>query len=184
MGTRRGRTTLPRSSCTFDARGNARMVDVSEKAFTSRMALATGIIEVSPEVFDAIEGRQVRKGDVLDMVQMAGIVGCKRTSELIPLCHLLSLTNATLSFELCPEHHSIRAFCRVRTSDKTDVEMEALTGVSVALLIVYDICKAIDERMVVRDVHLVEKTGGTSESFQFWKPCSGPLFIREISFMK
>lgn len=160
------------------------MVDVSEKAFTSRMALATGIIEVSPEVFDAIEGRQVRKGDVLDMVQMADIVGCKRTSELIPLCHLLSLTNATLSFELCPEHHSIRAFCRVRTSDKTGLEMEALTGVSVALLIVYDICKAIDERMVVRDVHLVEKTGGTSESFQFWKPCSGPLFIREISFMK
>ena len=107
-----------------------------------------------------------------------------RLREGIHLCHLLSLTNATLSFELCPEHHSIRAFCRVRTSDKTGVEMEALTGVSVALLTVYDICKAIDERMVVRDVHLVEKTGGTSESFQFWKPCSGPLFIREISFMK
>lgn len=166
-GHEEGAHDAPQEFTHFDARGNARMVDVSEKAVTSRMALAEGTIEVSPEAFDAVEGRRVRKCDVLGVAQVAGIMGCKRTAELIPLCHLLNLTNATLSFELHPEDHSIKACCRVRTSGKTGVEMEALTGVSVALLTIYDMCKAIDKRMVIRDIHLVEKTGGASGRFQF-----------------
>ena len=151
----------------FDDRGNARMVDVSGKEITARTAIAEGTIQVSPEVFQAIEQKTVKKGDVLTVAQVAGILGCKRTSELIPMCHLLNLTNATLTFELLPESCEVRALCTVKTEGKTGVEMEALTGVSVALLTVYDMCKAIDKRMVMKEIHLVEKHGGKSgDSFR------------------
>ena len=151
----------------FDAQGNARMVDVSGKSVTSRTAVAEGTIQVSPEVFHAIEQKTVKKGDVLTVAQVAGILGCKRTSELIPMCHLLNLTNATLTFELLPESLEVRAVCTVKTEGKTGVEMEALTGVSVALLTIYDMCKAIDKRMVMKEIHLVEKHGGKSGDFFF-----------------
>ncbi len=151
----------------FDAKGNARMVDVSGKDVTARTAVAEGFIQVSREVYEAIEQKQVRKGDVLTVSQVAGIKGCKKTSELIPMCHLLNLTNATLNFELLPESLEIRAVCTVKTEGKTGVEMEALTGVSVALLTIYDMCKAIDKRMVIREIHLVEKHGGKSGDFFF-----------------
>ena len=151
----------------FDAKGNARMVDVSGKDVTARTAVAEGFIQVSREVYEAIEQKQVRKGDVLTGSQVAGIMGCKKTSELIPMCHLLNLTNATLNFELLPESLEIRAVCTVKTEGKTGVEMEALTGVSVALLTIYDMCKAIDKRMVIREIHLVEKHGGKSGDFFF-----------------
>ena len=151
----------------FDNEGNARMVDVSDKAVTHREATATGCIRVSPEVYDAILGKKVKKGDVLTVAQVAGIMGCKRTSELIPMCHLLNLTNAKLVFRMEPEMQEIHAFCTVKTDGKTGVEMEALTGVSVALLTIYDMCKAIDKRMVLSDIHLVEKSGGKSGHFQF-----------------
>ena len=146
----------------FDENGNARMVDVSEKDITSRTATAEGIIEVSPEVYSAVENKTVKKGDVLTVAQVAGIMGCKRTAELIPMCHLLNLTNAALTFELMPEPYRIKAVCTVKVEGKTGVEMEALTGVSVALLTIYDMCKAIDKRMVIREIHLVEKHGGKS----------------------
>ena len=151
----------------FDERGNARMVDVSGKEITARTAIAEGRIQVNPEVFQAIEQKTVKKGDVLTVAQVAGILGCKRTSELIPMCHLLNLTNATLTFELLPESCEVRAECTVKTEGKTGVEMEALTGVSVALLTIYDMCKAIDKRMVMKEIHLVEKHGGKSGDFFF-----------------
>ncbi len=151
----------------FDAQGNAYMVDVSGKDITSRMAIATGEIKVTEEVFAAILGKKIKKGDVLTVAQVAGIMGAKRTSELIPMCHILNLTNAKVWFELHPETTSITAFCQVKTEGKTGVEMEALTGVNVALLTIYDMCKAIDKRMVLRDIHLVEKNGGKSGDFYF-----------------
>ena len=151
----------------FDEQGNARMVDVSEKRITAREATATGSILVSPAVYAAIEQKTVKKGDVLTVAQVAGILGCKRTADLIPMCHLLNLTNATLTFRLYPESCEIAAFCTVKTEGKTGVEMEALTGVSVALLTVYDMCKAIDKRMVIKEIHLVEKHGGKSGDFFF-----------------
>ncbi len=151
----------------FDAQGNARMVDVSDKDITSRIAVAVGTISVSEEVYRAVEQKTVKKGDVLTVAQVAGILGCKRTAELIPMCHLLNLTNATLTFELLPDVFEIRAVCTVKTEGKTGVEMEALTGVSVALLTIYDMCKAIDKRMVMKEIHLVEKHGGKSGDFFF-----------------
>ena len=151
----------------FDEVGNAYMVDVSEKEVTSRMAIATGVIEVSEAVFAAILGKKIKKGDVLTVAQVAGIMGAKRTSELIPMCHILNLTNAKVWFELHSETTSITAFCQVKTEGKTGVEMEALTGVNIALLTIYDMCKAIDKRMILRDIHLVEKNGGKSGDFFF-----------------
>lgn len=151
----------------FDMKGNAVMVDVSDKDITSRTAVAEGTIQVSQEVFDAIAGKKVKKGDVLTVAQVAGIMGTKKTSELIPMCHLLNLTNSKVTFELNPMELRIRAICEVKTEGKTGVEMEALTGVSVALLTIYDMCKAIDKRMVIEEIHLCEKTGGKSGDFRF-----------------
>ncbi|MCQ2508144.1 MAG: cyclic pyranopterin monophosphate synthase MoaC [Dorea sp.] len=151
----------------FDLNGNAVMVDVSEKTPTNRTAIAEGTIQVSKEVFDAIAGKKVKKGDVLTVAQVAGIMGTKKTSELIPMCHLLNLSNAKVTFEMDEYTREIKAFCKVKTEGKTGVEMEALTGVSVALLTIYDMCKAIDKRMVLKDIHLCEKTGGKSGEFYF-----------------
>lgn len=151
----------------FDEEGNARMVDVSEKAVTHREATAAGTIKVSPEVFEAIRKGGVKKGDVLTVAQVAGIMGCKKTSELIPMCHLLALTNAKVTFSPDEETSSIHARCTVKTDGKTGVEMEALTGVTTALLTIYDMCKAMDHRMVLTDIHLVEKSGGKSGTFRF-----------------
>jgi len=151
----------------FDEKGNAHMVDVSDKEVTKRSATACGTIRVSREVLDAVLGKKVRKGDVLTVAQTAGIMGTKRTSDLIPMCHPLSLTNASVSFEIDEASCSITAYCTAVTDGRTGVEMEALTGVSVALLTIYDMCKAIDKRMVFSDIHLVEKTGGKSGDFTF-----------------
>ncbi len=151
----------------FDEYGNARMVDVSGKEVTSRMAIARGTIVLTAEAMDAIKGRKVTKGDVLTVAQVAGIMGTKRTSDLIPMCHLLQLTNAKVWFEMHEENASIDAFCQVKTNGRTGVEMEALTGVSTALLTIYDMMKAIDKRMVLKDIHLVEKDGGKSGDFFF-----------------
>lgn len=151
----------------FDEQGNARMVDVSEKEITHRIAVAEGTIRVSREVMDAVKGNKVKKGDVLTVSQVAGIMGTKRTSELIPMCHPLSLTNASVVFEVDEEACEIKAICRAVTDGKTGVEMEALTGVSTALLTIYDMCKAIDKRMVIKEIHLVSKDGGKSGAFRF-----------------
>lgn len=151
----------------FDERGNARMVDVSGKEVTHRVAVAEGIISVSREVMDAVKGNKVKKGDVLTVAQVAGIMGTKRTPDLIPMCHPLSLTNAELTFDIDDEACEIKAVCRAVTDGRTGVEMEALTGVSTALLTVYDMCKAIDKRMVIKEIHLVSKEGGKSGEFRF-----------------
>ena len=149
----------------FDEQGNARMVDVSGKDITHRVAVAEGIISVSCEVMDAIKGNKVKKGDVLTVSQVAGIMGTKRTPDLIPMCHPLSLTNAEVTFEVDEDACQIKAICRAVTDGKTGVEMEALTGVSTALLTVYDMCKAIDKRMEISDIHLDKKSGGKSGEF-------------------
>ncbi len=151
----------------FDENGNAYMVDVSGKDVTKRTASATGKIKVSPEVMAAVLGRKIKKGDVFTVAQVAGIMGTKRTSDLIPMCHPLSLTNAKVSFEIDEEENEITAFCTAVTEGKTGVEMEALTGVTVTLLTIYDMCKAIDKRMLITDVHLIEKSGGKSGDFRY-----------------
>ena len=154
----------------FDASGNAIMVDVSGKTPTHRVAVARGKIQVSRPVLDAITGYTAAKGDVLGVARVAGIMGTKRTSELIPLCHPLMLSNASVDFTILEDECAIQAQCTARLDGKTGVEMEALTGVSVALLTIYDMCKAIDKTMTITDVHLVHKEGGKSGVFDNDRP--------------
>ena len=144
------------------AAGNAVMVDVSEKPVTAREATAHGIITMNADAFAAVESGTVKKGDVLGVARVAGIMATKRTSELIPLCHPLPLTKVQIEFDLLPERRAVEARCTVKTSGVTGVEMEALTGVSTALLTIYDMCKAVDKGMELGEIHLVEKTGGKS----------------------
>ena len=151
----------------IDANGNAVMVDVSNKTITSRQATARGSIRMSAECFQAVRDGVMKKGDVLGVAQVAGIMGSKKTSELIPLCHILNLTKAGVEFEFHEETHEIEACCTVKCDGKTGVEMEALTGVSVALLTIYDMCKAVDKRMEISGIHLVEKLGGKSGHFLY-----------------
>ena len=151
----------------FDENGKAIMVDVTEKNDTVREATAKGRILVSKEVYDAIEAGTVGKGDVLGVATTAGIMGAKRTSELIPMCHPLPIQKCSIDYELDHEKNRIHVFCTVKTEGKTGVEMEALTGVQVTLLTIYDMCKAIDKHMVMSEIHLAEKTGGKSGDFRF-----------------
>lgn len=146
----------------FDQSGNAIMVDVSDKESTRRVAIAKGIIRVSREVFAAIKEGTSKKGDVLGVARVAGIMAAKRTSELIPMCHVLSLEKCSVDFELREAALEVEATCLVKTTGKTGVEMEALTGVNIALLTIYDMCKAIDKAMVIGEIHLHQKTGGKS----------------------
>lgn len=146
----------------FDAAGNAVMVDVSDKPVTAREATAHGIITMNEEAFAAVQAGTVKKGDVLGVARLAGIMAAKRTSELIPLCHPLPLTKVSIEFSLLEAEHAVEAFCTVKTSGVTGVEMEALTGVSTALLTIYDMCKAVDKGMELGRIHLVRKSGGKS----------------------
>lgn len=149
----------------FDENKNAVMVDVSDKDITDRVAIATGRITLCDEAMEAIKGRKIKKGDVLTVAQVAGIMGQKRTSELIPMCHNINLTGSKITFGI--EGNDIVVFSKAKTAGKTGVEMEALMGVNIALLTVYDMCKAIDKRMLISDVHLLEKKGGKSGDFFF-----------------
>ena len=151
----------------FDEQGNAVMVDVSGKEPTFRTAVATGYISVGAEIMAAVTGGNVKKGDVLGVARVAGIMGVKQTSSLIPMCHPLPIQKCAVDFELDQENSRIHAYCTVKTEGKTGVEMEALTGVQTALLTIYDMCKAIDKHMVMSEIHLVEKTGGKSGDFRF-----------------
>ena len=144
----------------FDASGNAVMVDVSEKTVTFREATAHGIITMNAEAFAAVKSGAVKKGDVLGVARIAGIMATKRTSELIPLCHPLALDAVTVDFAL--EADSLRATASASLTGRTGVEMEAMTAVSVALLTVYDMAKAVDKGMIIGEVHLIEKRGGKS----------------------
>lgn len=149
----------------FDDQGNAIMVDVSEKDVTSRVAAASGIIRVNADVMDAILNQKVKKGDVLGVARVAGIMAVKQTPHLIPMCHTLLISKCSVDFEIDREALAIKAICTVKVEGKTGVEMEALTGVSVTLLTIYDMCKAIDKRMEMTDIRLESKEGGKSGPF-------------------
>ncbi|MBS0294255.1 MAG: cyclic pyranopterin monophosphate synthase MoaC [Proteobacteria bacterium] len=149
----------------FDAQGQAHMVDVGTKSATHRTAVATGRIEMQGATLALIESGTTRKGDVLGVARIAGIMAAKKTSELIPLCHPLALTRVAVEFELLPADHAVQCSATVETVGPTGVEMEALTAVQVALLTIYDMCKAADKRMVMTGVRVLEKHGGKSGSF-------------------
>jgi cyclic pyranopterin phosphate synthase len=146
----------------FDSSGQAHMVNVGEKPNTHRIAIATGTISMLPATFDLVEAGSHKKGDVLGIARIAGIQASKKTSDLIPLCHPLALSHVSLQFELDRASHSIRCQVQAETTGPTGVEMEALTAVQVALLTIYDMCKAVDRGMVMGDVKLLEKSGGKS----------------------
>lgn len=150
----------------FDANGNAIMVDVSGKEDTQRVAVAKGILQVNEEIMAAVKGGTVKKGDVLGVARVAGIMAVKNTSSLIPMCHPLMIQKCSVDFELDETNHTIITICEVKVAGKTGVEMEAMTGASVALLTIYDMCKAIDKGMVMKEVYLVEKSGGKSGHYQ------------------
>ncbi len=144
----------------FDAQGQAHMVDVAAKAATHRVAVAGGRIRMQPQTLEAIVQGSARKGDVLGVARLAGIMAAKKTSELIPLCHPLALTRVALEFE--PGGDGVSCTATAETVGPTGVEMEALTAVQVALLTTYDMCKAVDRGMVITDVKLLQKRGGKS----------------------
>ncbi|WP_306480097.1 bifunctional molybdenum cofactor biosynthesis protein MoaC/MoaB [Mediterraneibacter sp.] len=146
----------------FDENGKAVMVDVTGKEETVREATAAGKIIVNREVFRAVSAGTVGKGDVLAVAATAGIAGAKRTSDLIPMCHILPITNCKVNFHMDEEECAIYCICTVKVTGKTGVEMEALTGVSVALLTIYDMCKALDKKMEISGISLLKKTGGKS----------------------
>lgn len=149
----------------FDSEGRARMVDVSEKAETTRFALARGKVEMQPDTLERIRSGRIAKGDVLAVAQVGGIMAAKQTSSLIPMCHPLAVTGAQLDFQF-KEPGTVEIEAMVKVTGKTGVEMEALTAVSVAALTIYDMCKAIDKTMVIGNIYLVEKDGGKSGHFR------------------
>lgn len=157
----------------FDAQGQAHMVDVAGKAHTQRIGIAGGRIEMLPATLAIIQSGSAKKGDVLGIARVASIMAAKKTSELIPLCHPLALTRVAVEFEVLAATSKTAAgiFCKttVETVGPTGVEMEALTAVQVALLTIYDMCKAVDRSMVITDVRLLEKHGGKSGSYMAYK---------------
>lgn len=148
----------------FDNNGNAIMVDVSEKNITSRVAIAKGCIKVNEQIISDINNGNNKKGDVLGVARIAGIMAVKNTSNIIPMCHPLLISKCSVDFEILAD--SIIAICTVKIEDKTGVEMEALNGVSTALLTIYDMCKAVSKDMTIENIHLVEKTGGKSGHYK------------------
>ena len=146
----------------FNQAGEAHMVDISAKAATARKAIAAGQIVMLPETLELIQQGGHKKGDVLGVARIAGIMATKRTADLVPMCHPLSLSHAAVEFEINPELNAIECIVTAETTGQTGVEMEALTGVQVALLTIYDMCKAVDRGMVIGDVRLLEKSGGKS----------------------
>ncbi len=149
----------------IDSEGKAVMVDVGQKAVTARKARAEGRITLSKEAFLAVMDQKTPKGDVISTARIAGIMGAKRTHDLIPMCHPLLIDQIEVELVPCTEDCSLYCTCTIKMSGKTGAEMEALTGVSVTLLTVYDMVKAIDHRMVIGDIRLIEKTGGKSGHF-------------------
>jgi cyclic pyranopterin monophosphate synthase len=155
----------------FDQNGHAHMVDVSAKAETDRVAIARGTVVVSADTFLRIQSGQVEKGDVLAVARLAGIMGAKRTPDLIPLCHPLSLTSVKIELSLDPSCNAIIIEAICQTTGKTGVEMEAMTAVTVAALTIYDMVKAMDRTVCLTDIRLIHKSGGKSGQ---WDYTSGP----------
>lgn len=150
----------------FDDCGNAIMVDVSGKEITARMAVAKGSIFLGREALEAVLNHKVKKGDVLGVARVAGIMAVKNTAGLIPMCHTLPITGCTVDFEIDQQNYSVTAYCTVKVTGQTGVEMEALTGASIALLTIYDMCKAISKEMEITGIVLLEKTGGKSGTYR------------------
>ena len=153
----------------FNQDGEAFMVDVSQKDITMRIAIAEGSIKVNQEVFRSIKKQTNKKGDVLAVARIAGIMAAKKTSDMIPLCHPLFITKVTIDFELDEENYMIKAIATTKVNGKTGVEMEALHAVSVTLLTIYDMCKAIDKSMEISDIRLLHKEGGKSGVYDYEK---------------
>ncbi|WP_417524756.1 cyclic pyranopterin monophosphate synthase MoaC [Marinovum sp.] len=150
----------------FDAKGDAHMVDVSDKAVTSRIATAEGYIKMARETFDIITEGRAKKGDVISVARLAGIMGAKQTSSLIPLCHPLSITKVAVDLAPDPDLPGLRLNATVKTTGQTGVEMEALTAVSVTALTVYDMAKAVDKEMVIGGIRVTLKDGGKSGRYE------------------
>ncbi|MEO5364345.1 MAG: cyclic pyranopterin monophosphate synthase MoaC [Magnetococcus sp. DMHC-8] len=155
----------------FDEQGATRMVDLSAKASTDRLAVAAGEVTMRAETFQLILNRQLSKGDVLEVARIAGIMAAKRVDMLIPLCHPLNLSSVTITFAPDAARSSIGITAQVRTQGRTGVEMEALTAVAVTGLTIYDMCKAVDREMVIGQIRLLEKAGGKSGHFVRTAPC-------------
>lgn len=153
----------------FDNSGNARMVDVSDKNRTERVAVAVSRIRVSEETLSLIKEGKIGKGDVLGVARIAGIMASKQTSNLIPMCHPLMISSCNVDFEINDKEVCIDIKATVKIVDKTGVEMEALTAATIAALTIYDMCKAVDKRMVIEGTHLLKKTGGKSGEFNFYE---------------
>ncbi|MGR9051472.1 MAG: cyclic pyranopterin monophosphate synthase MoaC [Gammaproteobacteria bacterium] len=146
----------------FNASGEAHMVDVGDKAISQRTAVTEGFIKMKRETLNMVLAGDHKKGDVLGIARIAGIMACKKTSELIPLCHPLAITHVEIDLTPEIEQHRIRCQTTVKTNGQTGVEMEALTATQIALLTIYDMCKAVDRGMVIQDIRLLEKAGGKS----------------------
>lgn len=150
----------------IDAQGRARMVDITKKSDALRKATASAVVHLSNRAYRELIRNQIAKGDVLTVAKTAGIMAAKKTSELIPLCHPVPLTHVDLDFELDPNGHSVTIIAAATTTHKTGVEMEALTAVSVAALTIYDMCKAVDKGIEIREIVLQRKEGGRSGVYQ------------------
>ncbi|WP_088011140.1 cyclic pyranopterin monophosphate synthase MoaC [Gottfriedia acidiceleris] len=151
----------------WNKEGRPKMVDISEKDITTRTAIAQSTISISTELYEAIQNGLIKKGDPLNVAQIAGIMGAKKTSDIIPMCHPIALSGTDFTFEYveAPNGYDLIIRATVKCSGKTGVEMEALTAVSVAGLTFYDMCKAVDKSMVIKETFLVQKTGGKSGDF-------------------
>ena len=147
----------------IDKKGNAKIVNVASKEITQRIAVAYGVIKVSSDVIFIIKSDANKKGDVINVSKIAGIMAAKRTSTLIPLCHPITLENIDLNFKIDGKKNQIEVTATVESSGKTGVEMESLTAVSVSLLTIYDMCKAVDKNMEIKEIHLLSKTGGKED---------------------
>lgn len=150
----------------FDEKGKARMVDVSEKPVTHRVATAGGAVYMKPETICLIKDRRISKGDVLGIARVAGIMAAKKTSELIPMCHPLNITSVSIDFDIDEPGNKVGIKATVKVGGQTGVEMEALTAVSVAALVIYDMCKSVDKEMVISGITLLEKKGGRSGTYK------------------
>lgn len=150
----------------LDAKGRAKMVDVGSKDVTAREAVTQAIVSMKPETLALIKQGQIKKGDVLAVAQVAGVMGAKRTPDLIPMCHPIRITGVDFDFKINDEASTITILAAVRSLDRTGVEMEALTAVSVAALTIYDMCKAVDRAMTISDICLLKKSGGKSGVYE------------------
>lgn len=150
----------------LDERDRAKMVDVSDKDATERVAIASGVIKMSKEAFEAVINKSVKKGSVLQTAVISAIMGAKKTSDLIPMCHPLLLSSINCDIEESPKSYSFKLYVRVKLKGQTGVEMEALTGVSIGLLTIYDMVKAIDKAMTIESIQLESKSGGKSGDFK------------------